>query len=769
MHEENKIAIVEPAVLSPDRRHLELTESSPVDEAGSAQHLRTYWRIVQKRRWTLFSILLVVFTLVLIGTLKETPVYRARALVEIEKENPSILTVQELFQLENVSDNYLESQYKILQAESLAKRVIDQLHLDQVKELNPAPGWWQRSKTGKTVDQDPLAYSDSQQGILHRFASRLTVEPVRQSRLVHVSFESQDRILAAKIVNALTANYIEGNLENRWEATQKATEWISQQLQGLKIRLEKSEDDLQQYAQANGLLFLESGPGKSENIMDERLRQLQEELTKVQAERYEKESIYRPVQLGDYDSLPAVMDNRQMQDLSTRLTDLQTNYAQLATTFSPDYPKLKQLQNQINETQSILERERKRAANRLTNEYNAAVHREALVEQAFGEQEKRANEMTVKSVQYNILKREVDTNKQLYEGLLQRMKEASVSAGLKASNIRIVDAAVPPVSPAKPFVALNLALALVLGLTGGLGMAFLQEHLDNTLKTSEDVERFVQLPALATIPALESLNGHRQVYGLSNLARPRGQSHNGSSPKPAERFRIDENSPEHSSLSEAFRGLRTSVLLSTADRPPRTLLVTSAQPAEGKTTVATNLAISWAQLGHRVLLIDADLRRPTIHKVFKIPAAPGLVSYLAGLWDWPAVVKSTTVNGLDVMPSGPVPPNPVELLSSDRVRKLFREAADIYNIVLVDSPPVLNVADSRVLAAEVEGVVLIVKGNVTSQEVARRARTCVQNVGANVIGVVLNNVDARSDDYHYEYRDYHRDVAEKHAEGEAGE
>jgi capsular exopolysaccharide synthesis family protein len=360
----------------------------------------------------------------------------------------------------------------------------------------------------------------------------------------------------------------------------------------------------------------------------------------------------------------------------------------------------------------------------------------------------------------------VDTNKQLYEGLLQRLKEASVSAGLKASNVRIVDAAVPPVIPVKPRVPLNLALALVLGFGGGIGIAFVQENLDNTFKTSEDVERFVQLPALATIPALESLNGHERVYGLGRRAKQREKGQNGALPAPTLTL-----SPDHvikyAALGEAFRGLRTSVLLSTANRPPRSLLVTSAQPAEGKTTVATNLAISWAQLGQRVLLVDGDLRRPAIHKAFQISSSPGLVSYLTGLKEWPDVVVPSSVSGLDIIPSGPVPPNPAELLSCERMRALLHEAVERYTIVLVDSPPLLNVADSRVLAVEVEGVILIVKGNVTPREVAQRARGYAESVGANIIGIVLNNVDVRSGDYHYyRYRDYYG-RQDEHGNGEA--
>jgi succinoglycan biosynthesis transport protein ExoP len=756
--EEHRIEIYEPATAALERRR---GGTLALREAGEAQEradLRAYARILRKHRWTVFSIVLVVFTVVLIATLKEKPIYRAQGMLEIEKENPNILTVQELFQLENVSDNYLETQYKVLQSESLARRVIAELHLDQKEEFNPQRSWWFRGKTAKAADRARLPVdADAEQAVLRRFEDGLSINPVRRSRLVQVSFDSEDPQLAAQVVNVFTSNYIQQNLESRWEATQKASEWLSQQLQSLKIKLEKSEDEMQQYAQSNGLLFLDSEKGTTENIVDERLRQLQDELTKAQADRYEKESVYRLVQSGDYGSLPGVVDNKLMQDLTLRLSDLESGYAQLATTFSPDYPKLKQIQNQIDDVKAVLTRERKRVAERITNDYIAAVRREGLVAQAFDAQQKQANQTAARAVQYNILKREVDTNKQLYDGLLGRLKEAGVSAGLKASNIRIVDPAVPPTKPVKPRVLLNMTLALAAGLACAIGVAFLQEHLDNTLKTSEDVEHFLQLPALAMIPAVESLNGHRRgVYGLYGRPKPPEVTLGKPLAHVAPWYRIDETSPECSMLSEAFRSLRTSVLLSSAGRPPRTLLVTSAQPAEGKTTVSTNLAISLAQLGQRVLLIDGDLRRPNIHRAFQLPPSAGLVGYLTGQQDWTASVMPTPVSGLEVIPCGPVPPNPAELLSSDRMRVLLRQATAQYNTVIADSPPLLNVSDSRVLATQVEGVVLVVKGNFTPRELAQRARGYIRDVGASLIGVVLNNIDVRRGDYSY-YRYYHYD------------
>ena len=760
MTEESKIQLFDPIRQKLERLRPELLEPYQIAEAEEGPDLRAYWRIIQKRRWTILSILLVTFASVLIVTIKEKPIYRANTLLEIEKENPNIPTVQELFQLEDVSDNYLETQYKVLQSDTLARRVIEELHLAQVKEFNPPKAEWFWENTHAAAREDGVVVEpETEQAILVRFNDRLSVEPVRRSRLVQVSFESQDPTVAASALNALASNYIQENLESRWDSAQKASEWLSQQLQNFKAKLEKSEDDLQAYAQNNGLLFLETEKGDTENIVDERLRQLQDELTKAQADRYTKESLYRLVQAGDYSSLPGVVDNKLMQDLTERLADLQREEAELTPTFTSDYPKVKQIQSQVDDVQKTLNQERKRAAQGIVDDYQAAVRREALVREAFDQQQQQANLVAGRAVQYNILKREVDTNKQLYEGLLQRLKEAGVSAGMNASNIRIVDAAVPPTKPVSPRPVLNLGLALLLGLGCGVGVAFLQEHWDNTLKDSDDIERVLRVPALALIPARDSLNdAGTDVYGRApqTLAIPKGNGKHASVQKVLGKawIRIDGNGTQHSALSEAFRGLRTSVLLSAAGRPPRSLTFVSAEPGEGKTTVACNLAISLAQLGKRVLLIDGDMRRPCVHKLFDIENhSQGLVTYLTEEQEWRHLVRPTGMANLDCLVCGPVPPNPSELLSSDRMQVLIREALTEYQFVLIDAPPLLNVADGRILATMVEGAILVVKGGFTPRDLAQQAQLHIRDVGAHLIGVVLNDVDVRHNGY---YKGYYR-------------
>lgn len=747
-------------------RRTTLPPLRPAGEREPAPDLLSTWWVLRKRCWTLLSILAVLLAVVLVGTLKQKPLYRAKAMLEIEQENPDIVTVQQLFQIENASDTYLETQYRILESNSLARRVVDELGLDRLPEFSrPEFRFWARTEPPTAAPQifavgtaavrrDPVAYQQA----LDTFRQRLAIAPIKRSRLVGVSFESEVPALAARVVNRLAANYVELNFERRWQATQKASEWLSQELRAMKAGLEKSEEQLQNYARANGLLFLESETGNPESIVNERLLQLQQELTRAQTDRFAKESLYRLAQTDDYSALPGVFDNKLMQDLTVQLAELRRAHARAATTFSADYPALKQLQNQIEEIERLLGQERARAAARIANDYQAAVRRETLLRRAFEEQQRQAERVAERSVQYNILKREVETNKELYEGLLQRLKEAGLSAGLKASHVRVVDPAQPPEKPARPNLVVNLLLGLALGLGLGIGAVFLQEHFDNSLKSSEDVERFLQLPVLALVPSLDSVNGTnvyrgrpRRRLSAGSLRRPGG---------PAWHLAIG-NGKGLSKLVEAFRSLRTSVLLSTPEQAPRLLLISSAQPGEGKTTVAINLALSLVQLSQRVLLVDADLRRPCIHKALALGGQGGLVRYLAGQQGWEEIVEPAPVSGLDLILCGPVPPNPAELLSSERMRVLLRQALERYHFVLLDSPPLLNVADARILAALVEGVVLVVQGGTTPRGLAQRAYEHASAVGGNVIGAVLNNLDVRADDYYYNrYYPYDEDSAE---------
>ena len=752
MDQGNKIRLYEPSQNALGKRRSQELVAYEAEDLQEVPGLLEYWRAIQKRRATILTTLFVVFAIGLFATLKQKPVYKARALIEIQKENPDIPTLQELFQVENISDTYLETQYRILKSENLARRVIFQLGLEKISEFGkpaaaaaPASASQQQKAPAVqefSVRRDSPRNADTNNEVLKKFQEKLDVEPLKRSRLVEVTFESNDPKLAAQVVNTLASAYIDQNLEARWDASQKASEWLSQQLQDMKGHLEKSEDELQKYARDNGLLFLETDKGTTENIVAQRLRQLQEELTKAQSDRFTSESLYRLVQEGDFASLPGVFDDKMMQDLTEKLAELERERSRLISTFNPDYPRVKEIQSQIDEYEAVLAQERARAADRITKSYHAAVGREGMLLKAFEEQQREANVVAEKSVQYPILKREADTNKQLYVGLLEKLKETGVSTSMKATNIRVVDPAYPPKKPDRPRIPLNLSLALILGLALGIGLAFLQEHLDNTFKSAEDVERFLQVPTLASVPAVAGTNGNHGVHGLVQRARLLGATDKVRTGLAPHWNRIEDNG-QNIGLTEAFHGLRTSVLLSTARRPPTSLLVTSAQGGEGKTTVAANLAVSLAQLGERVLLIDADLRRPSLHNFFGSTGSTGLVNFLTGDPDWRSLVFHAAPQGLDLLFCGPIPPNPADLLSSEYMPALIREASKEYKFVVVDSPPLLNLADSRILSTLVDGVILVVGGGITPRELVHRAYLSARDAGSHVLGATINFVDTR--------------------------
>jgi capsular exopolysaccharide synthesis family protein len=756
--DENKIEVFKSGEVLFDRRRA----SSPpprISEREPPPDLVAKWNVIRKRRWTVIAVFILVFTTVLVGTLEEKPVYRANALIEIERENPSLVTSQQVLQLDDASDAYLETQYKILNSEDLADRVIDQLGLDKVAEFRPAARSWQLFKDLPFSNHPaPSALSSSgedpgfRETVLKRFQDRLDIKPIRRSLAVEIHFTSQDPDLAVRVVDALTADYIQKNLQARWDAAQTSSEWLTQQLGDLKAKLEKSEGDLQKYASDNGLLVLETDKGNSESIENQSLRELQQEVTRAQASRVEKESLHRLVQAGDYGSLPGVFDNKLLQDLSFRLAELQREHAQLSATFNEDYPRVQQVQSQIAEIQGSLDRERRRAAEKISNDYFAALRQEKLLQDAFAEKQKQANQVAEKSVQYGILSRDAASDKDIYDGLLLRLKEAGVSAGLKASNIRVVDPAKASYKPVAPILPLNLGLAVVIGLGLGICDAFLLEHLNRTILSAGDVDRFLRIPALGFIPSVESLrarkNGCEARTGSGYTVRITDSRTSGKRALVIGRPQNDPGVRESSILSEAFRGLRTSVILSDARHSCRTILVTSAQPGEGKTTIAMNLAASLAQLGRRTLLIDADLRRPSVHKYFP-QIGSRLSSYLAGQGPWPEMVYQSSISGLYVLLCGPVPANPAELISSEAMRNLVRDAKLAYNFVVLDSPPLLTVADSRILASLADATVLVVKGGGTPRQEVQYAASQARSAGANLLGVVVNNLDVRFTDFPY--------------------
>ena len=700
--------------------------------AEEVQPLLDYWNAISKRRWLVLSCLLIIFTTVAIGTLKKKPIYEGKTIIEIDIEQPNVLNFQEVLQLTTVDiDAYRGTQYEILQSRTLAEHVVDKLKLYRYPEFYKAHvlfGLMQvdPDRIPKASDPDPPDRSmNAYRNTVSNFISNIDVSPVRRSNLVEVSFYSENPEMAARIANELCNTYILQNLQVKWDETTKASEWLSGQLVGIKANLEKSEDKLQAYARANSIIFVE----EKQNLVNERLKQLQEEFTKAQTVRFEKESLYNLVQAGGLQDLPGVLDNHLIQDLTSQMSGLEQKYADLTATVKPEYPKAIALKKQIDSLQATLNREKKNLAQNIIDSYRSALTNEKYLEQELNEQKKIVNDIDEKSIQYNILKREVDTNKQLYDGLLTRMKEAAVSAGVQASNIRIVDAAEVPKGPVKPRVFLNLALGLMLGLAVGVGLAFLQEYLDNTLKTADEVERLLRLPSLGLLP---DYIGNGKASGEELALVNHG---NDGTLAPAVQTGREP--------IEAYRTLRTSILLS-ANPVPKMLLITSALPSEGKTTVTVNLGATLASLGSKVVIVDCDMRRPCCHRSTGVENRPGFVRCLTGhVGLAEAILPVPGVPNLSVIPCGPIPPNPAEVLSSPLTADLLRRLRSQFEYVLLDSPPLLTVSDSRILSTLTDAVVLVTRAYSTPFDLVRRARGLLYNAGARILGVALNSVDAR--------------------------
>lgn len=725
-------------------------EFPPVSDPGILEvapeefrHLHDYVQLILKRRWAVLTCLLIVFSTVAIATLKQKPVYEGRVLVEINPEQPNVLNFQEVLQISTVDvESYRETQYRVLASRTLAERVVQGLQLYRSPEFYQARGIMglyvkdPETLRSSSVSPPPGTAADYYRNSIENFIDSVGVRPVRRSNLVEISFTSEDPKLAARISNQLASDYIEQNLQVKWDETIKASNWLQGQISNLKAKLEKDEDTLQAYAQANSIVFIED----RKNLTNERLIQLQTEFTKAQADRFLKESQYGLVKAGLVQDLPGFSENRLIQDLALNLTTLERDYSDLTSTVKPDYPKAVALKKQIDAVREALERQKLSLSQNIVDQYQSAVANEKSLANALESQTKEVNAVAEKTIQYTILKREVDTSRQLYDGLLQRLKEAQVSAGLKASNIRIVDIAEVPDAPVRPRVLLNMALGLIFGLGLGVGLAFFQEYLDSTIKSPDQIERQLRLPTLGVLPSfMKSVVG--RSGGEDSLAIATAKQEGRMAPAVQ----------TTAAFKEAFRSLRTSILLS-ASPVPRILLVTSALPGEGKTTITVNLGATLASLGHKVVVVDCDMRRPACHRSTGVPNKPGFVQCLTGhVTLKEAVIPVPGVPDLSVIPCGPIPPNPAEILSSPVTLDMLRKLREQFDYVLIDSPPLMSVADSRILATAADAVVLVVRGYATPFDAARRAKAFLYGAGARVLGVALNDINVSRDGYAYSY------------------
>lgn len=710
-----------------------------IDLAPREPHLYDYLLILRKHQWLILSFLLTVVTIVSIATFRMRPVYVARATIEIDRENNNILPFQGADSYDSMMDldNYIETQSKVLTSETLALQTIRNTGLAANPEFSAGGVPSEAIATGSLANQ-------KRPPEVAAFLGSLSVKRIPNSRLMEVSYESTDPVLAARILNAHLENFKAQNIQSRYEATLEATRFLTSQLNELKLTVKQSEDARINYERQNQIWSVDD----KSNITSQRLSDLDKQLTDAQGETLKKQALYEYAKAGDIDAVPEIRADALLQDLQKKRADLSVQYTESLSQYGPNFPKVQRLQAQMKEVDDQIGRESKGIILQLESDYREAKQREELIRQALEMQKAETNNMAEKMVQYNILKRESEADKTLYEGLLTKLKEAGISEGLKSSNLRVVDPAMIPSYPARPAKARNIALAFLVGLVGGIGLALLREYLDNTVKTPDDIETLSRLPSLAVVPAFGDDASHKRRIGIFGGAGANGHE---------KRIELVAQHLPKSQMSEAFRALRTALLLSQPDHPPQVILVTSALPREGKTTAAANLAVTLAQLGDKTVLVDADLRKPGVGRLLNLGTGKyaGLSSYLAGVSTLDLVtVPHPAIPNLAAIPTGPLPPNPADLLSSHKLADAIVELRTKYKFVVIDSPPIMAATDAVILSVQADGVLLVVRSGETPKEAFTRTCDLLTSVKSRLLGVVLNAVDASAPDYYYSYRYY---------------
>lgn len=698
--------------------------------------LRELWQVIVKRRWTIITFTLIVVVAVVTASFLMTPIYRASLTLQIDREDIKIVKIEEVSPVDatTASQDYYQTQYELLKSRSLATRVINQLGLADLPPPPPSPfaqikdwlaGWL--PQTSQADATKPLSDSERMEGIVTQFLGNLTVEPVRNSRLVKLHYESPDPKLAAAILNTLVKNYVNMSMERRFDASTYARNFLQERLQQVKAKLEDSERELVGFARQEQIISVD----QKESIVSQTLSATSAALTEAEKNRVAAEANYRQMLSTRGQGLSQVLDSKIIQTLKESQAKLEAQYQDNLSIYKPAYPTMVQLRGQINQINAMISQEVGNIRAAITANYEAAKSAEAMLRSRIEQLKQDVLTLQDRSIQFNILRREVDTNRQLYDGLLQRFKEVGVAAGIGTNNISVVDEAKTPVLPYKPKLQLNALLALVLGLLGGVGLAFLFERLDDTFKRPEELEKLLGLPVLGVIPMTRQNRGDGRPIALAGHDDPR------------------------SAFAEAYRSVRTALQFSTVSGVPRLLTITSAMSGEGKSTTVLSLAIQFAQAGKRTLLIEADLRKPSLHRSLNLDNQIGLTNYLAGSGAQPVdIAKPTHIPNLFAIPGGPLPPNPAELLSSARMVELLSLAAEKFDQVILDSPPLLGLADALIIGNLCEGTLLTVEMGSTPRGYVLGALKRLRGSRVHVVGSILTKLEARAGAYGY-YRSYY--------------
>lgn len=705
-------------------------------------HLRDYIRIIKKRKFTIFTFFIITFLVVFIGTFTASPVFKASTKVLIEKVEANPL--RQTYPIHFMDPEFLETQVQIIKSLSVANRVVKLLALDTkyrsdfIREDHSLPvlgdivSWLSNVKDVSLrimgIQKEDKYHNEAEgEGktvadmISHTISAGLEVEPLMNSRIVTISFMSENPVLAGLIANKAAEAYIDELLNMRMQTSGYAIEWMTRKADEEREQLAKSENMLQTYVRENDIVTIEDRV----TIIPQKLSELGSRLTKAEAERKELEALYERMKAStpeEAETMPIVTSSKALQSIQEEILRLEQKITELSEKYGKKHPVMKRVEGELKGMMGKKSYEISRIIKSVENEYELAKTNEEDLRWLLERTKTEAVNLKEKFIQYGILKREVDTNRHLYDALLAKIKEQRIMEKIQPVSVSIIDKAGIPEHPAKPRKKLNLLLALVLGLFGGAGLAFFIEYLDNTIKSPEETEEKLGVPVLGVIPILK--NGKM----------------------PVEKVVCDEPS---SSSAESYRGVRVSVMLSLADKPPKTILVTSMSAGEGKTTTASNLAVSFAHAGKKTLLIDSDLRRPRLHKVFGLDNSEGLSTYLSGNSVDTAFISKGPVAGLQIITSGPLAPTPSELLGSERMGQLIEKLTKEFDVVLLDSPPVTSATDTMILKRIMQQTIVVVRAGKTTYEMAGKGLKRLQDIDSKMPGIVINAADIEKDFYSY--------------------
>jgi capsular exopolysaccharide synthesis family protein len=760
-----------------------------VDPNAEAEvHLLDYWRAVRKRLWLVISIVALVTMLSVIYVARKPDIYQAGARVQVDLENNAALVGKTPYVFGPTNDPvYFNTQLLILVSPGLMRRVVKTLDLEHNPDFfkgnsTQKRSTWQtikgmvgfggsdkpdsnakpkgelqlRTTVAAATSHEDLAEAKRLAPYVGAILGGLKVEPVKETRglyketrLIDISFTHTDPEVASKVVNAIAETYVYNNLEKKSETNMTTGDFLVKRIAELQQQIRTDEERLVNYSKNNQIISLDA----NQNTVVERLNGLNRQLLDAENARILAESQYNAAKVPGKATALAEAEEKQVNESEAKAAELRQKRALLMVDATEEAPEVKEIDQQIAELdRQVKEIRSRKSTTLLTNLetlYRQTLAREQALRKSFEQQRAETVTQNEAAINYRIIQQEIATNKTLLDSLLQRSKENDVIMASKPNNISIVDYAIAPEGPIGPNRTRTVFIALFLALGLGVGLALLLEYLDDTVHSTDEVERLLHLPALAVIPSALG-NGRRRLLGGPGALQKR----NGNpSDNPELLMNVDSRSP----LAESYRHLRTSVLLSTAGRAPRSLLVTSSLPGEGKTTTAVNTAFSLAQTGASVVIIDADMRRPRLRSIFGLTDRAGLSSILSsdlGEAEVLAMVSKEEGTGLYVLTAGPIPPNPAELLGSEQMRRLLATLQSQFNHVVVDSPPVSSFTDGVLISSMVDGVLLVVHGGKSSRHVVKRSRQLLQDVGAKIFGVVLNNVNLQSHDYYYYQRYY---------------